>query len=202
MRYPCSIAGGIVIAVALFFVMDGLIAATPERPQGQALQLDTTYLLKTQEDVVNTKVRIPDPPEPPKVPPRPPTLTTSTTTRPAQDIPNIDLPAISALGSGHGPWLPNGRNPIAADQDLVAIIKMSPEYPRSAALEGTEGWVDIELVVAADGTVAEARVVDSQPARVFDRAALRALYRWKFEPRRVDGIATQRTAIMRMEFSL
>jgi len=45
-------------------------------------------------------------------------------------------------------------------------------------------------------------VVDSDPRRVFDREALRAILRWKFRPRIVDGQAVSREAEQTIEFNM
>jgi len=40
----------------------------------------------------------------------------------------------------------------------------------------------VELTVGTDGSVVNARVLRSTPARVFDREAMAAVKRWRFEP--------------------
>jgi protein TonB len=45
-------------------------------------------------------------------------------------------------------------------------------------------------------------VIDSQPPRVFDREAIRAILRWKFKPRVVDGQAVERQATQTIDFTL
>jgi protein TonB len=45
-------------------------------------------------------------------------------------------------------------------------------------------------------------VVESQPRRLFDRAAIRAILRWKFKPRIVDGQAVRREAEQVIDFKL
>lgn len=57
-----------------------------------------------------------------------------------------------------------------------------PEYPRVAQRRGTAGTVEVEFTVGTDGTVTSSRVVSASPPRVFDRAALDAVDRWRFQP--------------------
>jgi protein TonB len=47
-------------------------------------------------------------------------------------------------------------------------------YPREAAISGIEGWVKVEFTITAIGTVKDPRVIDAEPARVFNREAIRA----------------------------
>ncbi|WP_157722907.1 energy transducer TonB, partial [Stenotrophomonas pictorum] len=51
-----------------------------------------------------------------------------------------------------------------------------------ALRSGTSGEVLVEISVGTDGSVTDARVLRSNPPRVFDREALNAVRRWKFEP--------------------
>jgi protein TonB len=50
--------------------------------------------------------------------------------------------------------------------------------------------------------VKDARVVESEPPRVFNREAIRAILKWKFKPRVVDGVAVERRATQVIDFSL
>lgn len=75
-------------------------------------------------------------------------------------------------------------------------------YPPEARRREIEGWVDLEFVVATDGSVAEVLVRASQPAGIFDRAATDALRRWRFEPIQRDGELVAQRARLRMQFSL
>jgi protein TonB len=75
--------------------------------------------------------------------------------------------------------LPPAR--MAADK-LKRVRYVAPEYPREAMLRGTEGSVRVRITVGADGEVADATIVESSPPRTFDRAAMNAVKRWRFEP--------------------
>ena len=66
--------------------------------------------------------------------------------------------------------------------DLRAISTPAPRYPPDALRSGTGGEVQLEFTVAVDGSVSAARVVRATPARTFDREALNAVRRWRFEP--------------------
>lgn len=66
--------------------------------------------------------------------------------------------------------------------DLRPISTPPPRYPREALRAGDSGEVQIEFTVGTDGSVTNARVVRSNPPRVFDREAVSAVKRWRFEP--------------------
>ncbi len=61
------------------------------------------------------------------------------------------------------------------------------DYPPQAEQEGLEASVELELTIAADGHVTDARVV-SPIGHGFDEAALDAVRRFVFEPARRDGV--------------
>ena len=84
--------------------------------------------------------------------------------------------------------------PAAAQaQSLRAVSTPAPRYPPEALRSGTSGEVLVEITVGTDGSVTNARVVRATPARVFDREALNAVRRWRFEP--VDAPVTTRRTI-------
>ena len=69
-----------------------------------------------------------------------------------------------------------------ASSELRAISTPSPTYPTDAYRSGTAGEVQVEFTVGTDGSVTTARVVHATPPRVFDREALAAVKRWRFQP--------------------
>lgn len=69
-----------------------------------------------------------------------------------------------------------------APADLRPLSMPAPAYPATALRSGQAGEVEVELTVGTDGSVTAARVIRADPARVFDRAALSAVERWRFQP--------------------
>ncbi|MCA1714988.1 MAG: energy transducer TonB, partial [Gammaproteobacteria bacterium] len=83
--------------------------------------------------------------------------------------------------------------PAATSNTLRAISTPAPDFPREALRAGQSGEVQVEFTVGTDGSVTSARVVRSNPPRVFDRAALSAVNRWRFQP--VSAPVTTRRTI-------
>lgn len=77
--------------------------------------------------------------------------------------------------------------------DLRPISMPAPKYPAEALRAGTSGSVLVEYTVGTDGTVTAARVVRSNPTRIFDREAVNAVRKWRFQP--VDSPVTTRREI-------
>jgi len=63
------------------------------------------------------------------------------------------------------------------------LKKVPPEFPAEAARKNVNaGSVRAKLTIGNDGKVAEVEIVEAEPKRVFDRAAVEALKEWRFEP--------------------
>lgn len=205
MRFIASTSLGIFVALMLFWVMDTLISGSSSirRSDDSAVRLD--FIKVDQDELENIKKRTPPPePEPPEKPPPPPKMTVDNPDQPARNMPKMEMPRISlGLNSGSGPYL--GRwsagNP-SAEGDVIPIVRIEPQFPREALLKGIGGWVEVEFTIEPDGSVSKPKVIDSQPPRIFDRNALRAIYKWKFKPRIVDGKPVARRARQRMEFTV
>ena len=84
------------------------------------------------------------------------------------------------LGTAVGPIYSNAQN--AQNEEMVrrAKTKVQPTYPELAHKMNISGTVKIEVTVAPNGTVKEARVVGGHP--VLAQSALDAAKRWRFEP--------------------
>ncbi|MEM9015233.1 MAG: energy transducer TonB, partial [Pseudomonadota bacterium] len=71
------------------------------------------------------------------------------------------------------------------DRDAQPLVRIPPQYPdrcRSSKVE----YVLVEFDVTPEGSVVNPRVVESSN-RCFDRSSTRAVQRWKYAPKIVDG---------------
>lgn len=75
----------------------------------------------------------------------------------------------------------------APHSDLMPLSVVRPIYPLRAAMKQIEGFVVVAFTVRENGTVSNPIVVSSEPAILFDDAALHAAARFKFKPREVGG---------------
>ena len=85
--------------------------------------------------------------------------------------------------------------------DAHAVI----EEAKAAGVYVFGGGIDEQVapvLVAADGSVQNAHVTASEPSRVFDREAVRAVQQAKFEPKLENGQAVASTLRRRIEFKL
>jgi TonB family protein len=74
-----------------------------------------------------------------------------------------------------------------SDNEVVrrAKSKVAPVYPELARKMNLTGTVKVQVTVAPNGTVKDAKVVGGHP--VLASAALEAVKKWRFEPAAVES---------------
>jgi TonB family protein len=90
------------------------------------------------------------------------------------------LLAVLILAATAGPIHLGAQQTQSEDIVRRAKSKVQPLYPELARKMNIAGTVKIEVVVAPNGTVKDARVVGGHP--VLAGAALDAAKKWRFEP--------------------
>jgi len=181
-RYAFSVAVGVVVTISLLFIMNILIVTGKQaltKPRDRA-QLE--FVRVKRNESLNVEDFTPEkPPKPPETPPE----------TPPQDIDNIDpdapsiaisAPTVTADTNIGGP---GGMN--IAEGDYLPIVRVAPVYPARALSRGLEGYVDLAFTVTTAGTVKDPVVIQSTSS-LFERAAIRAVLKFKYKPRVVDGV--------------
>jgi TonB family protein len=92
--------------------------------------------------------------------------------------------------------------PQSMHTNVMPIVKVAPRYPYEAALNRIEGYVLVELIVNADGSSSGMRVLESEPKEVFDRAALDAMSKWRFQPATRECRPVAQKGVQPLEFRL
>lgn len=143
----------------------------------------------------------------PKKPPPPPKAPAPQATNPKALLPQLEVPRIVAVPFNITgvPYLGEfATAPIAAtlDGDVVPLQRFPPRYPHSAARQGLEGVVTILFTITATGGVRNPVVVSATTQKIFDKAALKAILKWKFKPQIVDGKPIERQATQEIIFKL
>jgi protein TonB len=82
-----------------------------------------------------------------------------------------------------------------SDRDVIPLVRINPDYPQRALSRGIEGWVQVQFTITAAGTVKDAKVVDADPKNIFDDAALKAIARWRYNPKVQEGVAVERVGV-------
>ncbi|MFQ5543210.1 MAG: energy transducer TonB [Nitrospiria bacterium] len=90
---------------------------------------------------------------------------------------------------------------VEIEVDVAPLFRIPPTYPRRAIRAKIEGVVTVQFTITIDGSVQDPVVVRSNPEEIFDQAALRAIRKWKFRPKRTSGRAVVRHAIQNIRFN-
>lgn len=180
-RYVIGILSGAFITTFLVFLMNFLIENGEAALQEPRERLILDFVRVKEQEIVNreeVKPKKPPKPEtpPPDVPPPP-----SDDFNPDAGAISVRAPSISANTS-----LTTIGAPGVADGEYLPIVRVPPQYPQRAAQRGLEGYVDVMFTVSEAGTVVDA-VVTYSTSRLFERAALKSLERWKYKAKVVNG---------------
>ena len=208
LRYLTSFIFAGLVSLSFFFVMQQMTSfsggAKKNIPETQ--NIDFVRLIR-EPQIKKKKRELPKKPPPPKKKPPPPKLSPIETTKP--NSPNLDMSApsfnipLDLKGSLLTGIDANAANTaLRANDEVIPLVRIAPRYPQKAARSGIEGWVKLEIQITEAGTVENARVIDAEPKRIFNRAAKQAIIKWKFKPKLVDGKAVSRTATQIIEFNL
>jgi protein TonB len=195
---------GFAFSVLLFGLLYSAIHASHfVADKAEALQTIDFVRLKRDSEVETLSRR--KPPPPPAQPPPPAKMRVAAESvsqgMTAMEIPTLNLsatvgggPMAGSIGKGGGSGMFDG--------DLLPLQRIPPAYPRDAARAGVTGWVTLELVVNADGSVRSAKVTDSKPRGVFEASAVQAVMRWKFKPKIENGKPVEQRGSQKIDFNL
>lgn len=145
------------------------------------------------------------PPEPEPVEPEPPPPMAELNS----DIGSVDIP-VPGLDDRALDAMSGDRS---ADGDLVMTDETvdepprptrqaAMEYPAAAKRNGVTGYVLLSLLIDDRGNVERVRVLESEPAEVFDQVASAAVQDWQFDPAVYQGKPVRVWARQRIRFDL
>jgi len=204
-RAAIAAVAAVAVTFGLFLFMYGLISSGGEnRGELEAIAGIHFGQVEIPDEIATKSRRKPPKPPPPKEPPPPPKLRVSKMDQQVQNLPQLDLPQLDVpLIGGEGMFIGSFQQvDRTAEGDIVPVVVIRPMYPREAAISGTEGWVRVEFTITEAGTVKDPQVIEANPPRIFNREAIRAILKWKFKPRVVDGVAVERRATQVIDFTL
>ena len=194
LRLAVSVVLGFLIGLALLWFMQALLQIEGELgEEGRPLAVDFVRLRRDTDP--EPEKRKPPRKEKPDQPPPPPDISMQKASLSEGEGIATFEPEVAA-GDLDGGLVGGG-----ADRDVVPLVRIEPDYPMNARQRGIEGWVVVEFTVTKIGSVADPVVVSSNPGRIFDRAALQAVRKWKYNPKVENGQAVPRPGVrVRLDF--
>lgn len=198
-RFLTSLIIGAVVTFLLFLMMATLLQSSGKREVKEQERI--VIEINTTPPDSETQTRRPPPPPPPPPPAQPPKAP-----QPEPEASSsagtigFNMPGLSLGTGGSGLGDPSA---MIRDGDATPIVRIEPRYPVQAARDGLQGWVKLRFSIMEDGSVDEVEVIEAEPRRVFDREAIRALRRWKYSPKVVDGKPQKQTGQqVQLDFTL
>ena len=210
-----ALSGVFFVLLAEMVQMDQIKAL----PEEENLALHLVPLPEESELALRTRDKPKPPEEEPEQPamPKMPTSTPKVANTPSAlnldvDIPEVQVDSHFQLDVDLSQFQPAEpvvtAAPVSTEISVVnnpmPLKRVDPRYPRKAVRRGIEGQVIVEFTVGPDGEIVEdsIRIVKSEPQGVFDRSSLRALARWRFQPKIVAGKAVSFPARQTLVFKL
>lgn len=181
LKLPLLLGTGALITLLLFWLMQHLVHTefTGTRPPPSTRIADIT-LPDIEIDPIREQ---PLPPEPLQRIDPPPLKRQTTSIDPYNGTGfTVEKPDITPDTSPSAPLAINNTS-------AIPLVQVAPTYPQRAQQHGVEGYVVVQFDVDPQGLVVNAHVLYAEPAGYFEAAALRALERYRYQPKVVDGNA-------------
>lgn len=181
-RMTTAFAAASAVTFALFFIMQMLVSGNDEvKLANEGFKFIDVVQNVPEQNIRKKEFEVEKPPE-------------------LEAPENIEIKKVS-LDKPSGMDLTVGKNmgsglemqgmdlSLTSDGEYLPLVRMEPQYPRRAAERGIEGWVTVEFTVTEDGTVADPFILQAEPENIFNRAAIKAVLRFKYKPKVVNGVA-------------
>ena len=196
-----SAAAGTSLVLSLVLMMNRQ-GGSPEDEAGLA----TTHfeVVKKEKPKPSESVRRPEPPKrrPQRSAPTPMVGLDSGLAGLNFGLPQFD-PNELDLGAG---LLGDDRDVVMTDDSVDVpprpMLQTPMQYPPRAKAQGVTGYVILSLLIGPTGQVEKVKVLEAQPAGVFDEVAAAGVQGWKFEPASYQGENVRVWATQKVRFDL
>lgn len=192
---------GTVLVLGLLVLMNRQFTPPEDEESGTAIALE---VVKKEEPKPRERIQRREPPkrQPNRTPPAPLVGLDS-------GLAGLDfgLPAFDASELDLGDGLLGDGDDVVMTDDSVdnpprAIVQTPMQYPPRAKAQGVTGYVILNVLISPTGQVERVKVLESQPAGVFDDIAAAGVQNWRFEPATYKGENVRVWAKQRVRFDL
>ena len=203
LRFSVSGFLGLAITAALFLGMLSLLSGKKSTIKTQDVNIDFSFVkdLKEPEVKPEPKRKLPEQQEVTKAP-----AINRVATEPVDDTPKVNIPDMGNTGKVFSfakiPGGVYGGDGLVKGEPGGIKQAIPPMYPQKELVRKTEGWVKLLIDVNEFGAVSSATVLQAKPARAFNAAAIKAVRKWKFHPKVVDGKAIPFQVTQTIEFNI
>jgi protein TonB len=181
-----------VVTFLLFMLMQRLIFTEEVRPEEAGEELRISIREDVEEVDVRQRELTPDDVEDVEPPPPPPQIERQAAEQPSEDLSTI----VGEIPEFENPQLTGADVSFnVSDRDAQPLVRIPPQYPPRAAERGIEGTCQFTFDVTPDGTPTNIQIMQCDSS-LFERASIRAVERWRYEPKIVDGNAVWRRGVV------
>ncbi|MDM5090938.1 TonB family protein [Aeromonas bestiarum] len=212
-----SLGLGIALSLAILLFMATLV----EPPKGEKVASEQkSIVINMQNEVTEVQVRERPVPQEPEPLPEPPAALASTpmplpAAAPLPSVqPSLDLVSSLSVVQVYAPGVATSTAPVlsgnfhgqqqgagvGAGDMLMPLQRIEPVYPYRAQQAGIEGAVTLRFSVDAEGRVQDVEVIEAKPKRQFERAAIQAINKWRYQPR--PGASDKLVQVITLKFKL
>ena len=165
---------------------------------------DVSYLefirINSDDSLLERDRKIPERPKPDKRPPPPPDIDLQQDMKLMRPDLDIELPNFAVPVDFGGAFLGDMSDLQGTSSALIPMVKVQPQCPIQAIQGGIDGTVQIYLVVGPNGRVKLARIVRATNGTLFNKEATKAIRRWQFKPKVINGIPVEQAGELTIEF--
>lgn len=201
LRLVIGIPLAIAVTVGVFWLMIINIRVGDLDLDEEATQYDIVINQEVAEVDVRRRETTIDDVESVEPPPPPPQIERQRAEQPTEglstiigEIPTFDTPSLNSDSISFS----------VSDRDAQPLVRIEPQYPPRAAERGIQGSCAVQFDVTPDGTPTNIIIMPGRcDSSLFERAAIRAVERWRYQPRVEDGVAVARRGVQTsFEFQL
>ena len=218
MKYKLMSLGlGIALSLGILLFMATLV----DPPRGEKVASEQKpIVINMQSEVTEVQVRERPVPQEPEPLPEPPAALASTplpmpAAAPLAAVePSLDLVSSLSTVQVYAPGVATSTAPvlsgnyhgqqqgagIGVGDMLMPLQRIEAGYPYRAQQSGIEGFVTLRFSVNAEGGVQDVEVVEAKPKRQFERAAIQAINKWRYQPR--PGATDKLVQVITLKFKL
>lgn len=182
------------VTLGLLFFMHSLVDhdLKPQSPI-PAVSLPTITFVEPESKIITREPA----PVKPEIPP-PPQAIRPTTTQ-TNNNPSLYIESYTPAKISNTINVNLGK----VDAQPRPLFRASPRYPDAAARQNIEGHVVLRFDVSTTGEVINVKTIESYPSSIFNREAIRALKKWRYQPKIENEAPVQMNGLqVKLDFTL
>ncbi|NAX22402.1 energy transducer TonB [Vibrio sp. V39_P1S14PM300] len=175
------------VTMALFSFMAWMVDNSQRKAPDATEALSFNMVMVENEQQTQRRQRsLPEPPEKPEVLPQTEVTRSTSSVEQAKPMSSLQRMGLDTAVEGVAVSAPQFGG-FGVTQQVMPLYRVEPRYPPRAQKRRLEGTVVLSFTIDASGRTTDIKVVSANPEGVFEREAIRALTKWKYQPQMVDG---------------